>query len=158
MIGTPVAFCLGAASLATVLYLGLPPVIVFQRLNSGVSVYALMAIPFRSYTQPFIVLLVVPFGIVGVGGDAQPGHRLIGLARAKQAARDLGGLAETDRQQAGRERIEAAGMAALLRTEQPPGRLQGGVRAHALRLVQQQQAIEATEVGASCHAVSRVRR
>ena len=29
------------------------------------GMYALMAIPFRSYTQPFIVLLVVPFGIVG---------------------------------------------------------------------------------------------
>ncbi|MBL9114302.1 MAG: efflux RND transporter permease subunit [Verrucomicrobiaceae bacterium] len=29
------------------------------------GMYALMAIPFRSYLQPFIVLLVVPFGIVG---------------------------------------------------------------------------------------------
>jgi multidrug efflux pump subunit AcrB len=29
------------------------------------GMYALMAIPFRRYTQPFIVLLVVPFGIVG---------------------------------------------------------------------------------------------
>lgn len=29
------------------------------------GMYALMAIPFKSYTQPFIVLLVVPFGIVG---------------------------------------------------------------------------------------------
>ena len=43
-IGTPVAFCLGVSSFATVLYLGLPPVVVFQRLNSGVSVFALMAI------------------------------------------------------------------------------------------------------------------
>jgi len=41
LIGTPVAFCLGIASFATVVYLDLPPVIVFQRLNSGVSVYAL---------------------------------------------------------------------------------------------------------------------
>ncbi|MCB1202778.1 MAG: efflux RND transporter permease subunit [Verrucomicrobiae bacterium] len=29
------------------------------------GMYVLMAIPFKSYTQPFIVLLVVPFGIVG---------------------------------------------------------------------------------------------
>lgn len=29
------------------------------------GMYAMMAIPFKSYTQPFIVLLVVPFGIVG---------------------------------------------------------------------------------------------
>ena len=29
------------------------------------GMYGLMAIPFKSYTQPFIVLLVVPFGVVG---------------------------------------------------------------------------------------------
>jgi multidrug efflux pump subunit AcrB len=29
------------------------------------GLYSMMAIPFRSYTQPLIVLLVVPFGIVG---------------------------------------------------------------------------------------------
>jgi len=46
LIGTPVAFCLGISSFATIFYLGLPPVVVFQRLNSGVSVFALMAIPF----------------------------------------------------------------------------------------------------------------
>ena len=37
IIGTPIAFCLGISSFATVAYLGLPPVVVFQRLNSGVS-------------------------------------------------------------------------------------------------------------------------
>jgi multidrug efflux pump subunit AcrB len=39
------------------------------------GMYALMAIPFKSYTQPFIVLLVVPFGIVG----AVIGHVFHGL-------------------------------------------------------------------------------
>jgi multidrug efflux pump subunit AcrB len=29
------------------------------------GMYALMAIPFQSYTQPFIVIFVIPFGIVG---------------------------------------------------------------------------------------------
>ncbi|NLT69694.1 MAG: efflux RND transporter permease subunit [Verrucomicrobiaceae bacterium] len=29
------------------------------------GMYAILAIPFRSYTQPFIVLLVIPFGAVG---------------------------------------------------------------------------------------------
>ena len=48
-IGTPIAFCLGAASFATILYLGLPPLVVFQRLNSGMSVFSLMAIPFFIY-------------------------------------------------------------------------------------------------------------
>ena len=39
------------------------------------AMYALMAIPFRSYTQPLIVLLVLPFGIVG----AVLGHLFHGL-------------------------------------------------------------------------------
>lgn len=37
-------------------------------------VYALMAIPFRSYTQPLIVMLAIPFGVVG----AVWGHALLG--------------------------------------------------------------------------------
>ena len=49
LIGTPVAFCLGVSSFATIAYIGLPPVVVFQRLNSGISVFALLAIPFFIY-------------------------------------------------------------------------------------------------------------
>ena len=49
LIGTPIAFCLGVASFATVLYLGLPPLVIFQRLNSGMSVFSLLAIPFFIY-------------------------------------------------------------------------------------------------------------
>lgn len=55
LIGTPVAFCLGVSSFATIAYLGLPPVVVFQRLNSGVSVFALMAIPFFIYAGDLMV-------------------------------------------------------------------------------------------------------
>jgi tripartite ATP-independent transporter DctM subunit len=55
LIGTPIAFCLGVASFATVLYLGLPPLIVFQRLNSGMSVYSLLAIPFFIYAGDLMV-------------------------------------------------------------------------------------------------------
>lgn len=55
LIGTPVAFCLGISSFATIAYLGLPPVVVFQRLNSGVSVFALMAIPFFIYAGDLMV-------------------------------------------------------------------------------------------------------
>src|SRR4028118_2266454 len=46
LIGTPIAFCLGIAALATILYMGLPPVVVFQQLNSGMNAFAMMAIPF----------------------------------------------------------------------------------------------------------------
>lgn len=53
--GTPIAFCLGVASFATVLYMGLPPLIVFQRLNSGMSVFSLLAIPFFIYAGDLMV-------------------------------------------------------------------------------------------------------
>lgn len=55
IIGTPIAFCLGVASFATVLYMGLPPLIVFQRLNSGMSVFSLLAIPFFIYAGDLMV-------------------------------------------------------------------------------------------------------
>jgi multidrug efflux pump subunit AcrB len=38
------------------------------------AVYALLAIPLRSYTQPFIIMSVIPFGVVGAIG----GHLLMG--------------------------------------------------------------------------------
>ena len=55
VIGTPIAFCLGVASFATVLYMGLPPLDVFQRLNSGMSVFSLLAIPFFIYAGDLMV-------------------------------------------------------------------------------------------------------
>jgi tripartite ATP-independent transporter DctM subunit len=72
LIGTPVAFCLGISSFATIVYLDLPPVVVFQRLNSGVSVFALMAIPFFIYAGDLMVrgdiarrLVALASGFVG---------------------------------------------------------------------------------------------
>ena len=38
-------------------------------------VYALLAVPFRSYTQPLIIMVAIPFGIVG----AVAGHLLLGF-------------------------------------------------------------------------------
>jgi tripartite ATP-independent transporter DctM subunit len=67
LIGTPIAFCLGIASFATVLYLGLPPVVVFQQMNSGMNVFAMMAIPFFIFAGDLMVR----------GGIA---HRLIRFA------------------------------------------------------------------------------
>ena len=40
-----------------------------------VAIFALLAIPFRSYSQPLIVMSAIPFGIVGAVG----GHLLMGL-------------------------------------------------------------------------------
>jgi tripartite ATP-independent transporter DctM subunit len=55
VIGTPVAFCLGIASLATVLYMGLPAIVVFQQLNSGMNAFAMIAIPFFIYAGDMMI-------------------------------------------------------------------------------------------------------
>jgi tripartite ATP-independent transporter DctM subunit len=79
-IGTPVAFCLGVSSFATVLYLGLPPAVVFQRLNSGVSVFALMAIPFFIYAGELMVRGDIARRLVALAG-ALVGHFRGGLGQ-----------------------------------------------------------------------------
>lgn len=40
------------------------------------AIYALLAIPLKSYSQPLIIMSVIPFGIVG----AIVGHLLLGMA------------------------------------------------------------------------------
>ncbi|QJB70443.1 efflux RND transporter permease subunit [Parasphingorhabdus halotolerans] len=40
-----------------------------------IAIYALLAIPFRSYIQPLIIMAVIPFGIIG----ALIGHLVLGL-------------------------------------------------------------------------------
>jgi multidrug efflux pump subunit AcrB len=48
----------------------------FALITVLLGLYAMMAIPFKSYTQPFVVLLVVPFGVVG----AVMGHVFHGMS------------------------------------------------------------------------------
>ncbi len=41
------------------------------------AIYVLLAIPFKSYTQPFIIMIAVPFAIIGaIGGHYIMGHPL----------------------------------------------------------------------------------
>ena len=49
LLGVPVAFSLGIASISTMLYLDIPPIVAFQRMAAGMNVFALMAIPFFIY-------------------------------------------------------------------------------------------------------------
>lgn len=46
VIGLPVAFALGVAAVSAFIYEGLPVMIAFQRIISGISIFSLMAIPF----------------------------------------------------------------------------------------------------------------
>ncbi|TWF54452.1 TRAP transporter large permease [Neorhizobium alkalisoli] len=55
IIGMPIAFCLGIASFATILYMGLPPIVIFQQMNSGMNVFAMMAIPFFIFAGDLMV-------------------------------------------------------------------------------------------------------
>ncbi len=90
LIGTPVAFCLGIASLATVMYMGLPPVVVFQRLNSGVSVFALMAIPFFIFAGELMVRGDIARRLVALAGGLV-GHLRGGLGQVNISASVLFG-------------------------------------------------------------------
>ena len=51
-------------------------------------IFALLAIPLRSYTKPFIVMAVIPFGVVGVIF----GHLIMGLAFSATAIMGILGL------------------------------------------------------------------
>ena len=55
LVGTPIAFCLGISSFATVVYLGLPPLVVFQRVAANVGIFTLMAIPFFIFAGDLMV-------------------------------------------------------------------------------------------------------
>ncbi len=66
----------------------------FKSLGFGMAlvlfiIYALLAIPFQSYSQPFIVMSVIPFGLIG----AVLGHMILGLDLTIQSV--LGMLALT---------------------------------------------------------------
>ena len=47
--GVPVAFALGGAAIAAMLWLDVPLIVAFQRMAAGMNVFALMAIPFFIY-------------------------------------------------------------------------------------------------------------
>ncbi len=90
LIGTPIAFCLGVASFVTVLFLGLPPLVVFQRLNSGMSVFSLLAIPFFIYAGDLMVRGGIASRIVAFAGS-MIGHVRGGLGQVNIAASTLFG-------------------------------------------------------------------
>jgi tripartite ATP-independent transporter DctM subunit len=90
LIGTPIAFCLGAASFATVLYMGLPPLVIFQQMNSGMSVFTLLAIPFFIYAGDLMVRGGIAQRIVNFAGSLV-GHLRGGLGQVNIAASTLFG-------------------------------------------------------------------
>ncbi len=55
LMGVPVAFCLGLSSMATVLYMGIPPVVIFQQMSTGMNAFAMLAIPFFIYSGDLMI-------------------------------------------------------------------------------------------------------
>ncbi len=80
LIGTPVAFCLGVSSFITIAYMGIPPVVIFQRLNSGISVFSLMAIPFFIFAGDLMVRGDIARRLVALAGSIV-GHLRGGLGQ-----------------------------------------------------------------------------
>ncbi len=90
LIGTPIAFCLGVSSLITVLYMGMPPLVVFQRLNSGISAFSLMAIPFFIFAGDLMIRGGIAERLVRFAGSLF-GHMHGGLGQVNVAASTLFG-------------------------------------------------------------------
>ena len=72
IIGTPVAFALGISAIAAFAYEGLPLMIGFQRIISGINIFSLMAIPFFIFAgelmfQGGIAMRLVRFASAAVG-------------------------------------------------------------------------------------------
>ena len=103
----------------------------------------------RDRHRPTIEHLALGIGGRGAHTELQSG--LVGLVGVEQIRRVLGGLAESQRQQAAGQRIERAGVTRLGGAQQPACLLQGMVGRDAARLVEQQHAIDRVTPAGACH-------
>ena len=90
-------------------------------------------------------------GIVGVGGEAEAERRVVALAASRVKLREPRGAAEQQHQHAGRQRIERAQMADLAESEDAAHGVDDVVRRPALRLVDDQGAVERRGLRFSWH-------
>jgi tripartite ATP-independent transporter DctM subunit len=90
LIGVPVAFALGGSALATVLYMDLPPIIVFQQLASGMNVFSMLAIPFFVFAGDLMMRGQIADRLVALAA-ALVGHLRGGLGQVNIVAATLFG-------------------------------------------------------------------
>jgi tripartite ATP-independent transporter DctM subunit len=90
LLGTPVAFALGAASVLCALYLGLPPIIVVQQLASGMDVFSMLAIPFFIFAGDLMLRGRIADHLVALAA-AMVGHMRGGLGQVNIVAATLFG-------------------------------------------------------------------
>jgi tripartite ATP-independent transporter DctM subunit len=90
LIGMPIAFCLGLSALATVLYIGMPPIIVFQQINSGMNAFAMMAIPFFIFAGDLMIRGGIAARLIAFAASLV-GHLRGGLGQVNVVASTLFG-------------------------------------------------------------------
>ena len=90
IIGTPVAFALGAAAMVTVLWMDLPPIVVFQQLASGMNVFSMLAIPFFVFAGDLMMRGQIADRLVALAA-AMVGHLRGGLGQVNIVAATLFG-------------------------------------------------------------------
>ncbi len=91
--GMPIAFCLGIASFITALYIGIPPIVRLPVMNSGMNVFAMMAIPFFIFAGDLMARGIAERLIRFAAGLV--GHMRGGLGQVNIVASTLsGGVSE----------------------------------------------------------------
>lgn len=90
LLGTPVAFCLGVASVATVLYMDLPPIVVFQQINSNMNAFSMLAIPFFIFAGDLMMRGGIADRLIGMAASMF-GHLRGGLGQVNVVASFLFG-------------------------------------------------------------------
>ncbi|MDH3265452.1 MAG: TRAP transporter large permease [Gammaproteobacteria bacterium] len=90
VIGVPVAFALGVASLATFYLMDIPLIVAFQRMAAGMNVFSLMAIPFFVFAGDLMHRAGIAERLIRVA-DAALGRTRGGLGQVDVAASMLFG-------------------------------------------------------------------
>src|SRR5262245_43893981 len=90
VLGVPIAFALATASLAAVVYLGLPPIVVVQQVSSGFNKVSLLAIPLFIFTGELMMRGVISDRLIALA-SALVGHIRGGLGQVSVVASTLFG-------------------------------------------------------------------
>lgn len=90
ILGVPVAFSIAASTLATVLYIGLPPVVVVQQVASGFGKISLLAIPLFIFTGELMLCGGISERLIALA-SALVGHLRGGLGQVSVLASTLFG-------------------------------------------------------------------
>lgn len=90
VLGVPIAFALSAATLAAVLYLGLPPIVVVQQVSAGFNKVSLLAIPLFIFTGELMMRGGISDRLIALASSLV-GHVRGGLGQVSVVASTLFG-------------------------------------------------------------------